>query len=286
MSPAWKGTLVLTLGAACGFAILRALPDTQCTLLHAGHDPVVQNGVAFCGVNEQANYYSPAALRFPVSASLRFDSGKGELTLLVEGDRPLLAHEVAVSHTRKVHLHLRQEGGERAYAHVHPEPTDDGRWVFDLPAAFRSAAGGSSVKAFVDFTSSRTRRTMLAECRATLPGAPTALAVEPGLAVRLEADRFRTDEAATIRVRLEGRGARPVVLRPVMGALGHAVVFGDQASNPGYAHMHPTWEGAERDDAPTLTFRLRMPPPGRYDLWIHVDDGVERFLRTEFEVTP
>lgn len=286
MSPAWKGTLLLTLGAVCGFVVLRTLPDTQCTLLHAAHEPAMHDGVEFCGVNEQANYYSPAALGFPVSAALRFDSGKGELTLLMDGDRPMLAHEVAVSHTRKVHLHLRQEGGERAYAHVHPEPTDDGRWVFDLPAAFRSAAAGSSLKAFVDFTSSRTRRTMLAECRATLPGAPAALAVEPGLAVRLEADRFRAGGAATIRVRLEGRGGRPAVLRPVMGALGHAVVFGDQAVNPGYAHMHPSWEGAEREASPLLAFRLRMPPPGRYDLWIHVDDGSERFLRTEFEVSP
>lgn len=286
MSPAWKGTLLLTLGAACGFALLRTLPDTQCALLHASHEPVMLDGAEFCGVNEQAGYYSPAALKFPVAASLRFDSGKGVLTLLVEGERPLLGHEVAVSHTRKVHLHLRQEGGGRAYAHVHPEPTDDGRWVFDLPAAFSAAAGGSSVTAFVDFTLARSRRTMLAECRATLPGVPGARTTESGLTVGLESTRFRAGEAATIRVRLAGEGGRPVGLRPVMGALGHAIVFGDQAMNPGYAHMHPSWEGAERQSSPLLAFRLRMPPPGRYDLWIHVDDGTERFLRTEFEVTP
>lgn len=286
MSHPWKGTLLLSLGAAFGFALLRTLPDTQCTLLHASHEPVLLDGVEFCGVNEQANYYSPAALKFPVSATLRFEGGKGSLTMLVDGDRPLLGHEVAVSHTRKVHLHLRQEGGPRAYAHVHPEPSDDGRWVFDVPPAFLAAAGGSPVTAFADFTSLRTRRAMLAECRAILPGTPAGAPPETALVAALGENRFRTGETATLRVRLQASGGRKVALRPVMGALGHAVVFGEQALNPGYAHMHPSWEGAEREDQPVLAFRLRMPPPGRYDLWVHVDDGDERYLRTEFEVTP
>ena len=285
MTSPWKETLLLTALAAVGFVSLRLLPDTQCTLLHAAHEPVYLDGVEFCGVNEQANYYSPAALRFPVSASLRFESGKGELTLVVDGERPLLGHEVAISHTRKVHLHLRQEGKGRAYAHVHPEPTEEGRWIFDVPREFASVAGGTDVLAFVDFMPTRSRRTMLATCSAPLPPASGLTEVIAGPAVTLEADRFRAGEAATIRVRLRGQDGAPVFLRPVMGSLGHAVVFGDQSANPGYAHMHPSWEGTERDAEPTLAFRLRMPAPGRYDLWLHVDDGVERYVRTEFEVT-
>ncbi len=283
MRTPWKGTLLLTALAAAGFLVLRLLPDTQCTLLHAAHEPLYLDGAEFCGVNEQANYYSPAALRFPVSASLRFESGKGELTLVVDGERPLLGHEVAVSHTRKVHLHLRQEGGGRAYAHVHPEPTEDGRWVFEVPRDFASVAGGSKVLAFVDFMPARTRRTMLAACSAPLPPATGQAEVVPAPAATLEADRFTAGEAATIRVRLRGPAGAAVVLRPVMGSLGHAVVFGDQSVN--YAHMHPSWEGTERDAEPTLAFRLRMPAPGRYDLWIHVDDGRERYVRSQFEVT-
>lgn len=286
MNAAWKGSLAVTLAAAAAFTALRMLPDTQCTLLHAAHEPLLLDGVEFCGVNEQASYYSPSALRFPVSASLRFSGRRGELTLLVDGDRPLLAHEVAVSHTRKVHLHLLQEAGSRAYVHVHPEPTEDGRWIFEVPASFQTAPGGSPVKAFVDFTSARTRRAMLAECRAVLPASPDAPWAVDALTAVLETSRFKAGETATLRVRLNDRSGRPLTLRPVMGALGHAVVFGDQAVNPGYAHMHPSWEGGERDPAPTLAFRLRMPAAGRYDLWVHVDDGAERYVRAEFEVTP
>lgn len=286
MNPAWKGTTLLTLAALGGFAALRLLPDTQCTLLHASHEPVVLDGAEYCGVNEQANYYSPAALKFPVSAAMRLDASGGELTLLSEGDRPVLGHEVAVSHTRQVHLHLRQEGGVGAYAHVHPAPTDDGRWRFDIPAEFRAAAAGSKIRAFVDFVPVRTRRTMLAECSAMLPGSPSGDPVTPVTKVILERDKFAAGESATIRLRLHRADHAPVRLRTVMGSLGHAVVFGDQTINPGYAHMHPSWEGGERENSPALAFRLKMPGPGIYDLWLHIDDGEERYLRTSFEVTP
>jgi hypothetical protein len=286
MNPAWKGTAVLTVAALGGFAALRLLPDTQCTLLHASHEPLVLDGAEYCGVNEQANYYSPAALRFPVSAALRLESDFGELSLLSEGDRPFLRHEVAVSHTRQVHLHLRQEGGAAAYAHVHPVPTDDGRWRFDVPPGFRAAAAGSRIRAFVDFVPVRTRRTMLAECSAVLPGSPSGGPGKEATRAVLERDKFGAGESATIRARVVGGDAAPVKLRTVMGSLGHAVVFGDQGVNPGYAHMHPSWEGNEREDSPVLAFRLKMPGPGSYDLWLHIDDGEERYLRASFEVTP
>ena len=57
---------VITLVAVVGFFGLRALPDTQCTFLHADHQPVVVDGLEFCGLNEEANFYSPKGLRFPV----------------------------------------------------------------------------------------------------------------------------------------------------------------------------------------------------------------------------
>jgi hypothetical protein len=57
---------IITAVAVVGFFGLRSLPDTQCTFLHADHQPVVVDGLEFCGLNEEANFYSPRALRFPV----------------------------------------------------------------------------------------------------------------------------------------------------------------------------------------------------------------------------
>ena len=75
---------IITLVAVVGFFGLRSLPDTQCTFLHAAHQPVVVDGLEFCGLNEEANFYSPKGLRFPVELKVVVDAeGKsGELRLL------------------------------------------------------------------------------------------------------------------------------------------------------------------------------------------------------------
>lgn len=274
--------------AVAGFFGLRALPDTHCAFLHNDHQPVVSNGLEFCGVNEEANYYSPEALRFPVRMELQLGSdGKGLLRLLGEEDRPLLAHEIALSHTRQVHLHLRQNSGRPGYVHLHPVPAEDGSWTFALPAEFLTGNPGGDFQAFADFVPVRGGRVMLTEAsfRQTLQPGHGAAAPARVRALSVEQSTFRTGQSATIRIRLADSAGGPLKLSPVMGSLGHAVLFGDKAKNPGYAHMHPSLEGAEYDANPTLAFRLRLPAPGSYDFWLHVSDGADAYLRLPIEVT-
>jgi ELWxxDGT repeat protein len=68
--------------------------------------------------------------------------------------------------------------------------------------------------------------------------------------------------------------------------LGGGVVFSADMPAAGYAHMHPTLEGGEYAPNPTLSFRLRLPPPGTYDFWLNLNDGQEELLRTTLVVTP
>ena len=75
-------------------------------------------------------------------------------------------------------------------------------------------------------------------------------------------------------------------MKPIMGSLGHAVVFSVDRPDAGYAHMHPTLEGGEYAEDPTLAFRLRLPAPGRYDFWLNLNDGEEELLRATLVVTP
>lgn len=278
-------TFVISILALVGFFGLRSLPDTQCAFLHADHQPVIVDGVEFCGVNEEANFYSPDALRFPVELKLELsaDGTKGELRLNKEDGRPYYAHEVAVSHTQKVHLHLREFSGRRAYAHIHPIPGEDGAWRFEIPPALR----GSAAEAYVDFADARTSRVMLAQATVSPSRASADVAVAPRLAiVSTEASTYKTGASATIRVKLSGAEGKPLKLLPIMGSLGHAVVFSAERSAAGYAHMHPTLEGGEYAPNPTLSFRLRLPPPGRYDLWLNLNDGQEQLLRASLVVTP
>jgi hypothetical protein len=280
-----RQTLLITGLAVAGFFGLRALPDTQCAFLHADHQPLVVDGVEFCGLNEEANFYSPKALAFPVKALalLADDGATGELRLTKDDGHPYYGHEVAISHTQKVHLHLRQVGGERAYAHVHPRPVDDGAWRFDVPERLR----GRELEAYVDFADVRTSRVMLAQF--SVPASRTAtLASRPSrnVILSLEASSTQADTSATLRLKLAGPEGRPLKLRPIMGALGHAVVFSADKPAAGYAHMHPTLEGGEYEPNPTLAFRLRLPAPGTYDFWLNLDDGEEELLRTTLVVTP
>ncbi len=278
---------IITAVAVLGFFGLRSLPDTQCTFLHADHQPVVVDGLEFCGLNEEANFYSPKGLRFPAELKVVVDAeGKsGEVRLLKDDGHPYYSHEVAISHTQRVHLHLRQVGGERQYAHLHPQPAADGSWRFEVPSHLR----GVGLRAYVDFSDVRTSRTMMAEAEvapAFTTAAPPTAPVPRNRILELTTSASRTGSSAMIRLRLSGLEGRKLRLKPIMGSLGHAVVFSVDRPDAGYAHMHPTLEGGEYAEDPTLAFRLRLPAPGRYDFWLNLNDGEEELLRATLVVTP
>ncbi len=280
-----RQTVIITVMAVAVYFGLRALPDTQCAFLHADHQPVIVDGVEFCGVNEEANFYSPKALQFPVElkVELSADGAKGELRLIKEDGQPYYGHELAVSHTQKVHLHLRQFGGARAYAHLHPMPVEGGIWRFDLPANLR----GSALEAYADFADLRTSRVMLAQAAIPAVSASgTFVVTTRNTIVSMEASTLKAGASATLRLKLAGPEGKPLKLMPIMGSLGHGVVFSADKPAAGYAHMHPTLEGGEYAPNPTLSFRLRLPPPGTYDFWLNLNDGQEELLRTILVVTP
>lgn len=290
MSPARQAGLITAL-AGLAFLGLRSLPDTRCAFLHADHAPVVAGGVEFCGVNEEANFYSPKDLKFPVRLELDFadNHSSGNLRLIGEDGRPIRAYDIAVSHTRQVHLHLRQIGGRKAYVHLHPTPNEDGTWHFELPTWFCKGNPGGRFQAYVDFVTRRSSQVQLAEATADQETLHMAVPVlkSRNQVSSVSFSTHQTGKSALIRVALAAPAGAPALkLRPLMGSLGHAVVFGNPVDQPGYAHMHPSLEGGEFAANPTLSFRLRLPPPGKYDLWVHIDDGSEDYLLIPFEVTP
>lgn len=290
MSPRRQAWLLSAL-AGLAFLGLRSLPDTHCALLHADHQPVIVDGVEFCGVNEEANFYRPRELKFPYVLKVEMLPGSperrvGRLTLAGEDGRSLLDHQLALSHTRKLHLHLRSLA-RPGYVHLHPRPAADGDWSFEVPAGFDLTQGAH---AYVDFVPVRGGRVALAEVSLPpSPGLPAAGTPAPALQVAaFSASTARAGESALWRVNLRRTGGGTVKLRPLMGSLGHAALFSAEPveTKMGYAHLHPSLEGGEYDPEPTLSFRLRLPPPGDYDLWLHVDDGADRYLRIPVTVTP
>lgn len=285
MSPL-RQSLLLAAGAAAAYAALRSMPDTHCSFLHAAHQPLLVEGVEFCGEDEEANFYDPAALRFPFALRVEpsADLSGGSLRVLDEQKRPVPPHLFAVSHTRQLHLHLRR--GD-LYAHVHPEPAPDGTWTFRLPHEWGGRFLGGPVEAYADFQHARSRRTILVSARPEWPPAG-GVVVAPAAPVVAElvgpAEPLVAGESALLSIRLSRADGGKVELRPVMGALGHAVLFSEEG-RAGYAHIHPSFTGRERGSPPELAFRLRLPPAGRYVLFVHVDDaGREAYARLPLAV--
>ena len=285
MSPAVRQVLGLTLGAAAVFVLLRSLPDTHCAFLHADHQPVVVEGVEFCGENEEANFYDPDALHFPFSLKVEpnADLSGGTLRILDEEGHDVPAHELAISHTRQLHLHLVQRTGGHAYLHLHPEPQAGGSWSFAFPPEFGASFAGGRFDVYVDFMHARGRRTILLSTSSEWPTIHTdrppdmSPLYQDFHVTRIDAEPLRAGLSVTLALALARSDGQPVVLRPLMGSLGHAVLVSDDGRH-GYAHLHPSWTGREKGAAPELAFRLRLPAAGRYTLWVHVDDaGAERY---------
>lgn len=275
--------------AALVFAVLRSLPDTHCAFLHSDHQPVVVGNVEFCGVNEEANYYQPKVLQFPVGLDIHLNQSgeRGTLKLVREDGTAYLNHEVAVTHTEKVHLHLRQLNGRLAYIHLHPVAQDDGTWTFTFPADFMKGNPGGSYQAFVDFADQRSGRILLAEHKVEGPRTPLAPSTPLGRnqLLAFETTSRNTGDSCVIRVKLSGPEGSKLKLQPIMGSLGHAVLMGPIEALPGYAHMHPSLEGGEYSEAPTLAFKLKLPPPGVYDFWLNISDGRPDTLHAQLTVT-
>ena len=278
----------LSLGALALYGTLRSLPDTHCAFLHADHQPVYSQGVEFCGINEESNFYRPSELQFPVKLQLTIAKDGGSLRLIKDDGRPYLDYEIAISHTQKVHLHLRQVDGRKDYIHLHPTPSDNGDWVFKFPAEFLNGNPGGQVEAYVDFVPVRSGRTMLAEAKGVLT--PVTSSASPVLrriqAVKMLMSTKKSGESAVIKIQLDATNGTGLKLLPIMGALGHAVIFSQSNDVTGYAHMHPSLEGGEYDLQPTLTFKLRLPQAGRYDFWLNINDGQEQYLQLPLEVNP
>ena len=280
--------VTLTIAALLVFVGLRSLPDTHCAFLHADHQPVYSNGAEFCGLNEEANFYQPNSLKFPVKLQLVISKDGGNLKLIKEDGGPYLDYEIAISHTQKVHLHIRQVSGRSDYIHIHPVPSDDGTWSFDFPQGFKEGNSGGMLQAYVDFVPVKSGRVMLAETAASLPNVANRESVRErrNQIISSQISSHKSGSSALIKVQLDSATGAGLKLRPIMGALGHAVLFPQSITTTGYAHIHPSLDGGEYDIRPTLTFKVRLPVPGRYDFWLNINDGQDDYLKLPIEVTP
>ncbi|MGB0334710.1 MAG: hypothetical protein ACPGGN_05095 [Opitutales bacterium] len=299
----WLSVASLSLLFVAAFFVLRSLPYAECGFLHYVEIVNADGEIELCATNH-AGFIDLSVLSYPVEASLATDrplkpgiKSKVALKLKTAGGMPIAAHELATTHTEKIHLMVIDPSLED-YHHLHPEPEGlDGIYRFEFVP---KKAG--TYRVFTEIVPVRSRRQAIAlselevagevakpvfersirSCsdgvQFVLHGAPAALKTGRDYRLELEISDLET-------------GA-PAELEMVMGAKGHMVAFDERAL--GFAHMHPVDsvadvrvaglpKGQEKDT--DLAFLFNVPNPGWYRLFAQIQlEGESVFGRFNLRV--
>lgn len=297
-NPRRRQVVVITAVALALFVAVRMLPVGS-SLNHMDFRMAEKGGLEFCDpANPQ--FIPVVQVRSPVVMALQSDRAPAlnqpaefTLTLRTAGGKPIAPEDLAVAHTRKLHL-LIVDPTLSDYQHIHPQPGKRaGEWIFTL-----APARPGLYRVFADFTPVATGRGLYASADFAVPGTVATISRTPNTTWQAAGFNFelvvppelRAGQPVDLRFRIESQGAvkQPVPLEPLMGAFAHLVAF-DEART-GFAHLHPNEVDLTKPpDAlhPELTFKVTIPQPGRYVVWGQVNlGGTEVFVPFWIEVRP
>lgn len=287
---------LITLFFAGLYFVLRALPDAQCGFLHYEEIVHPDGTIEYCATNH-AGFIDLTQLQYPVDMkiSLSGESVKGveqqvTLELLTPGGMPIAPHELAITHTEKLHVMVIDPSLED-YHHLHPQPEGiSGKYTF----AFTPERAGT-YRVFAEFVPLLTRRQVIATGTIEVEGSEDKIAFERRTESTVgnihfvlksvpESMRTGIDYRFDLDV-LTTEGA-PVFLEDIMGAKGHMVAF--DAERKGFAHMHPlesVFSKRSLDSVPELAFLFNVPNPGWYRVFSQIQvDGREVFGSFDLKV--
>lgn len=288
--------LVLTLVFVAAYFGLRALPDAQCGFLHYEEVVNADGSIEFCATNH-AGFLDLTRLKYPVEMNISLDDEAAvgvaqevTLELLTSGGMSIAPHELALTHTQKMHVMV-VDPSLQDYHHVHPQADGlNGQYTFEFTP---NRAGTYQV--FVEIVPLRTRRQIIATGTIEVGGIASTMNFERQLESVVDGLRFSLGEMPTkpmrtgvdYRFELEVTAADGsiVELQDVMGAPGHMVAF--DAAGKGFAHMHPIDSviSARSLESPELAFLFNVPNPGWYRVFAQVQvSGREVFGHFDLEV--
>ena len=225
----------------------------------------------------------------PVTVALSLQNAEGaEVT----------ANDLAVTHERKLHVMIIDEGLED-YIHTHPDPDENGRFAItftpkcarayriwaDFTVADEDAPAPAAAERDHHDAPSGTPVVAAASLAVGDDAAPAfagknALFVDAGaLRFRLWADGdVKAGETARFRLSVTDEDGTPFRgLEPIMGAYAHLVGFDPGATAMAHAHpsgAHP--HGPDSRGGPDLVFDVMLDKPGPHRLFLQTrKDGEE-----------
>lgn len=278
---------VLSLIFIGAYFVLRALPDAQCGFLHYVEIVNADGEIELCATNH-AGFLDLTRLSYPVIADLRTvstpcagDEVQVDLHLETSGGMSIAAHELAITHTEKMHIMLVDPSLED-YHHVHPKSGGlDGIYRF----AFTPKKAGN-YRVFTEIVPLRSRRQAIALSELEVTGKSndakfkrSIQSIVKGVNFELlgAPDVLKTGRDYSLDLNVRNEDGSSIILETVMGSKGHMVAFDAEAK--GFAHMHPVDDvitsriaglGGVGQEDPELTFLFNVPNPGWYRLFAQI----------------
>ena len=286
----WFSLASLSVVFVCAYFVLRALPDVECGLLHYIEIVNADGEIELCATNH-AGFLDLSRLDYPIEARLssgntiaQGESSRVRLDLKTSGGMSIAPHELAVTHTEKMHVMVIDPSLED-YHHVHPEAVGlDGQYFFDFTPALTG-----SYKVFTEIVPLRSRRQAIALSELEVPGQSGTPKFERSTVSWIDGIRFelltvpkvlKTGRDYRLQLGMTDAEGNAINLETVMGAMGHMVAF--DSVGMGFAHMHPVGSvasvrkagltGGVRSDYgdPDLAFMFNVPNPGWYRLFAQI----------------
>ncbi|MEO0509529.1 MAG: hypothetical protein AAF065_06695 [Verrucomicrobiota bacterium] len=292
--------LLITGCFVAAFFVLRALPDAECGFLHYVEIVNEDGEIELCATNH-AGFIDLSRLKYPINIELAPEAELQpgtlhniELDLETEGGMPIAAHELAITHTKKMHVMLVDPSLED-YHHVHPASEGfDGHFHF----SFKPERSGT-YRVFTEIVPNRSRRQAIATAMISVEGEPDQLKftsnrayTNSGVQFRLLSvpDKIQTGRDYLLRLNVTAANGDPIKLEEIMGAKGHMVAF--DFAGKGFAHMHPMDSIVEavagfrtQDEEEDLEFLFNVPNPGDYRLFAQIQvEGQAVFGRFDLRV--
>lgn len=277
----WISTVVLTLGFVGIFFGLRAIPVSECKFLH--YEPTetaLEGSDELCSV-APVPFLDVVAAPFPVQLKIHSlrpaegDEVEMRFSLLGPDGSILLPHELAVTHTRKIHFMLINESMD-SYHHLHPEPMGNSG---DYRVKF--VPRSENYRFFAEFVPLRTRLIAVADGSFTVDPSEVKQEVsqEP---IRFELqgieEPLRRNRDHRLKLQLETlEPGRILPLEETMDAYAHLVGFEDTLS--GYAHMHPLTVDPEISETAEMEFLFHPTRPGNFRIWVQIRAGGQDIFR-------
>lgn len=287
---------LLTLFFTSLYFFLRALPDAQCGFLHYEEIVHPDGTIEYCATNH-AGFLDLTRLKYPVGMNILTEGTlvKGTenevtLELLTPGGMTIAPHELAITHTEKLHVMVIDPSLED-YHHIHPRPEGiSGKYTFKF-----TPKRAGTYRVFAEIVPLRTRRQVIATGTLEVAGPEDKASFERQTKSAVDGIHFVLNNVPKalqtgIDYRFElnvltSQGER-VTLEDIMGAKGHMVAF--DAERKGFAHMHPIdniLSPKSTDSNAELAFLFNVPNPGWYRLFSQVQvNGREVFGSFDLKV--